>query len=274
MASEARPAGKVPPRPPPRSPRPPPPWSGKSEGQLQLAKVARKVKRYDDMRNAMKEFVKFDHVLSVKHRQLLSEAYHKAIDERFSSWRAVFEKEGKQEDTKEMQAVTRQYRLDIGQELNGICKEALDLISEYLLPRLARRPNDSDVDTKLKMDSKIFYLQMRADYHRYLVEITEVGGQLRRERLDITRHAFHQALQTAIIYQLPDNPTRLTAVVNFSMFLFQLDDDKGAACKLAREAYEEAVKSVHSLPEHIRQKSNELLERIKENLGVWLAAEG
>jgi len=45
-------------------------------------------------------------------------------------------------------------------ELNGICKDVLDLLKDVLIP-------NSQV-----AEAKVFYMKMRGDYYRYLCEFT------------------------------------------------------------------------------------------------------
>ncbi|KAL5712938.1 hypothetical protein ACHQM5_015060 [Ranunculus cassubicifolius] len=55
--------------------------------------------------------------------------------------------------------IIRDYRSKIETELSGICEGILRLLDTRLIPSVSSG------------DSKVFYLKMKGDYHRYLAEI-------------------------------------------------------------------------------------------------------
>lgn len=69
--------------------------------------------------------------------------------------------------------------VQIEDELGGICHSILGLLDEHLIP------------TATSGESKVFYLKMKGDYHRYLAEFRV--GQDRKDEAEQTYLAYKAA---------------------------------------------------------------------------------
>ncbi|MBA0777216.1 hypothetical protein Gotri_005268, partial [Gossypium trilobum] len=76
-------------------------------------------------------------------------------------------------------AVIRDYRAKIESELSSICGGILKLLGTTLIPSASGG------------DSKVFYLKMKGDYHRYLAEFKT--GAERKEAAESTLTAYKSA---------------------------------------------------------------------------------
>ncbi|KAK8696838.1 hypothetical protein V6N13_001962 [Hibiscus sabdariffa] len=87
-------------------------------------------------------------------------AYKNVIDARRASWRIVSFIEQKEESrgNEDHVAIIHDYRTKIKSELSTICGGILKLLDSRLIPSASAK------------DSKVFYLKMKGDYHRYLAE--------------------------------------------------------------------------------------------------------
>lgn len=74
--------------------------------------------------------------------------------------------------------------MQIEDELGGICQSILGLLDEHLIP------------TATSGESKVFYLKMKGDYHRYLAEFRV--GQERKDEAEQTYLAY-KAAQVQVI---------------------------------------------------------------------------
>ena len=98
-------------------------------------------------------------------------AYKNVVGARRSSWRVISSIEQKAEGSEKKQQMAKEYREKVEQELSDICNDVLvqfiwkfkliillikNLLDKYLVPK-AGNP-----------ESKVFYLKMKGDYHRYL----------------------------------------------------------------------------------------------------------
>lgn len=119
--------------------------------------------------------------LSVEERNLLSVAYKNVIGARRASWRIISSIEAKEESKGNQDHVSRirKYRATVEEELQKICNSILELLDTYLIPTAATG------------ESKVFYLKMKGDYHRYLAEFKT--GQDREEAAEATMLAYKAA---------------------------------------------------------------------------------
>ncbi|CAJ0561318.1 unnamed protein product, partial [Mesorhabditis spiculigera] len=88
---------------------------------------------------------------------------------------------------------------------------------------------------------------MRGDYFRYLGEI--LLGDDRKALVEKAEQAYNEAFVIAKENMVPTHPIRLGLALNFSVFYYELAGNQQKACKMAREAFDEAVKGLDSLNE-------------------------
>lgn len=143
-----------------------------------MAKLAEQAERYDEMVEFME---KVTDELTVEERNLLSVAYKNVIGARRASWRIISSIEQKEESRGNEDHVTviKDYRSKIEAELSKICDGILKLLDSRLIPSASSG------------DSKVFYLKMKGDYHRYLAEF-KTGGE-RKEAAESTLTAYKSA---------------------------------------------------------------------------------
>jgi len=111
------------------------------------------------MLDYMKYVVLTGQDLSIEERNLLSVAYKNSVGSRRTAWRAISSIEQKEESkgSKHLNLL-RDYKKKIETELNKFCNDILSLIENNLVKN-ATQP-----------ESKVFFLKMKGDYHRYISE--------------------------------------------------------------------------------------------------------
>lgn len=173
-----------------------------------MAKLAEQAERYDEMVTEMKKVAQMvaEQELSVEERNLLSVAYKNVIGARRASWRIISNIEQKEESKGNSSQVERikKYRLSVRpsaerrrvtaapsraaptrervqveDELEEICLSILDLLDNHLIPSATTG------------ESKVFYLKMKGDYHRYLAEFKTENA--RKESAEHTLLAYKAA---------------------------------------------------------------------------------
>jgi len=148
-----------------------------------MAKLAEQAERYEEMVEFMEKVSASaeSEELTVEERNLLSVAYKNVIGARRASWRIISSIEQKEESrgNEDHVAVIRDYRSKIEAELSNICDGILKLLDTRLVPSAASG------------DSKVFYLKMKGDYHRYLAEFKT--GADRKEAAESTLSAYKAA---------------------------------------------------------------------------------
>ena len=128
-----------------------------------MAKLAEQAERYEEMVQFMEKLVEAAtpaSELTVEERNLLSVAYKNVIGSLRASWRIVSSIEQKEEGRRndDHAALVRDYRAGVEAELSAVCAGVLRLLESSLVPSAA------------SAESKVFYLKMQGDYHRYLAE--------------------------------------------------------------------------------------------------------
>lgn len=154
------------------------------EEYVYMAKLAEQAERYEEMVEFMEKVsaaVPSSDELTVEERNLLSVAYKNVIGARRASWRIISSIEQKEESrgNEDHVATIRDYRSKIESELSSICDGILKLLDSKLIPAAAVG------------DSKVFYLKMKGDYHRYLAEFKTCAE--RKEAAENTLNAYKAA---------------------------------------------------------------------------------
>nr|KJB10359.1 hypothetical protein B456_001G197200 [Gossypium raimondii] len=153
------------------------------EENVYMAKLAEQAERYEEMVEFMEKVVKAVNVeeLTVEERNLLSVAYKNVIGARRASWRIISSIEQKEESkgNGDHVAIIKEYRGKIEAELSKICDGILSLLESHLIPSASTA------------ESKVFYLKMKGDYHRYLAEFKT--GVERKEAAESTLLAYKSA---------------------------------------------------------------------------------
>ncbi|KAK8482714.1 hypothetical protein V6N13_123437 [Hibiscus sabdariffa] len=154
------------------------------EQNFYKAKLAEQAERYEEMVKFMEAVVysvAAPDELTVEERNLLSVAYKNVIGARRASWRIVSSIEHKEEGrgNADHVSIIREYRAKIETELSEICAGILKLLDDKLIPAAGSG------------NSKVFYLKMKGDYHRYLAEFST--GDVRKAAAENTLSAYKSA---------------------------------------------------------------------------------
>ncbi|CAF2098722.1 hypothetical protein BRARA_E01843 [Brassica rapa] len=231
--------------------------SSSREEFVYLAKLAEQAERYEEMVEFM-EKVAEGVELSVEERNLLSVAYKNVIGARRASWRIISSIEQKEESRGNDDHVTtiRDYRSKIESELSKICDGILKLLDSRLIPA-----------SSANGDSKVFYLKMKGDYHRYLAEFKT--AQDRKDAAEHTLTAYKAAQDIATSDLPPTHPIRLGLALNFSVFYYEILNSPDRACSLAKQAFDEAIAELDTLGEESYKDSTLIMQLLRDNLTLW-----
>ncbi|KAL5230064.1 hypothetical protein ABZP36_028840 [Zizania latifolia] len=234
---------------------------GAREEMVYMAKLAEQAERYEEMVEFMEKVVTAVGAgggeLTVEERNLLSVAYKNVIGARRASWRIVSSIEQKEEGrgAAAHAAAARGYRGRVEAELSNICAGILRLLDERLVPAAAA------------VDSKVFYLKMKGDYHRYLAEFKT--GAERKDAADATLTAYQAAQDIAVKELSPTHPIRLGLALNFSVFYYEILNSPDRACTLAKQAFDEAISELDTLGEESYKDSTLIMQLLRDNLTLW-----
>ncbi|KAF6152111.1 hypothetical protein GIB67_031433, partial [Kingdonia uniflora] len=224
-----------------------------------MAKLAEQAERYEEMVEFMEKVTANVEAeeLTVEERNLLSVAYKNVIGARRASWRIISSIEQKEESrgNEDHVLTIRDYRSKIETELSSICDGILKLLDTRLTPSASSG------------DSKVFYLKMKGDYHRYLAEFKT--GAERKEAAENTLSAYKSAQDIATAELAPTHPIRLGLALNFSVFYYEILNSPDRACSLAKQAFDEAIAELDTLGEESYKDSTLIMQLLRDNLTLW-----
>jgi 14-3-3 protein epsilon len=221
------------------------------------AKLAEQAERYEEMVESMKKVAKMDQELTVEERNLLSVAYKNLIGARRASWRIITNIESKEESKSEnsKMALIKKYRSQVEKELRDICQDILDLLDKNLLANA------------VSGESKVFYLKMKGDYHRYKAEFATQED--RKEAAENSLVAYTKANDIAQNELPPTHPIRLGLALNFSVFYYEILNTPERACRLAKQAFDDAIAELDTLNEDTYKDSTLIMQLLRDNLTLW-----
>ncbi|CAN4115696.1 unnamed protein product [Withania somnifera] len=230
------------------------------EENVYMAKLAEQAERYEEMVQFMEKVstsLGTSEELTVEERNLLSVAYKNVIGARRASWRIISSIEQKEESrgNEEHVKCIKEYRSKIESELSNICCGILKLLDSNLIPSASNG------------DSKVFYLKMKGDYHRYLAEFKTRAE--RKEAAESTLSAYKAAQDIANAELAPTHPIRLGLALNFSVFYYEILNSPDRACNLAKQAFDEAIAELDTLGEESYKDSTLIMQLLRDNLTLW-----
>lgn len=237
------------------------------ETLISRAKLAEQAERYDDMAAAMKKVTEMPstEALTTEERNLLSVAYKNIVGAKRSSWRVISSIEQKATDKEELAS---SYRKKIEEELQVVCQEVLDLLDNNLVKPALEEYEDEKIDEKT--ESAVFYLKMKGDYYRYLAEVAIKDDK--DKVVDKANESYDKASEVSN-HLKPTNPIRLGLALNYSVFHYEIQNNPGKACELAKSAFDEAIAQLDSLPEDSYKDSTLIMQLLRDNLTLWTSNE-
>ncbi|XP_026666268.2 14-3-3-like protein GF14 kappa isoform X1 [Phoenix dactylifera] len=225
-----------------------------------FAKLAEQAERYDDMAGFMKKIMQRTpsfRGFTVEERGMFVVAYKNVVGARRTAWRIVSSIEQKEERRRNEanSAVLKDYRGQIEADLASICGEVLGLLDSQLIPSAG------------SSESKVFYLKMKGDYHRYLAEF-KVGEERRQAAKDAAA-AYNAAQDIANVALAPTHPFRLGLDLNFSVFFHDIMKSTETACRMAKQAFEGAFADLDNLGEDFYRDATLIMRLLRDNLTLW-----
>merc|ERR1740133_575874 len=67
----------------------------------------------------------------------------------------------------------------------------------------------------------------------------------------------------------PTHPIRLGLALNFSVFQYEVQSKQQEACKLAKEAFDNAIAELDTLDEESYKDSTLIMQLLRDNLTLW-----
>jgi len=237
--------------------------SGMDSSKLEaLSQAAEAAERYEDMVQIMNALVsrKLDEKeeLSSDVRNLLSVAYKNVVGAKRSSWRML--NEDMTFDVKSV--ILDDFKKQVESELESTCQEVLKILIELSKQNEERLKDKQDNDLN---ECQVFYLKMIGDYYRYLTEAFRDN----KDYKDSCNKYYNDAMALAKEHLEATHPTRLGLALNFSVCHYEILEQKDEACKLAKEAFDDAIEKLDSLNDASYKDSTLIMQLLRDNLTIW-----
>ncbi|KAM1853619.1 hypothetical protein ACFX15_009039 [Malus domestica] len=179
------------------------------EQYVYLAKLSEQAERYEEMVQFMEKLVVGSTPaveLTVEERNLLSIAYKN-------------KEEGRKNE--EHVPLINEYRSKVESKLSDVYASILKLLDSNLVPLASAS------------ESKVFYLKMKGDYHRYMAEFK--SAEKRKIAAENTMLAYKAAQDIVLAVLSPTHPIRLGLALNFSVFYYEILNQSDKACIMAKQ---------------------------------------
>lgn len=227
------------------------------ERHVYLAKLAWRAGRFQEMAEHMQAVGRLQQELSREERNLLSVAFKSFVDFRRTSLRTITRiANAERVKAREPQAqYAAEYGARIAAELLRICHDIAGLLGSVLIPRATTA------------EQRAFYLLVKADHHRYAAEFSE--GAVRAAESRDADAAYREALEMAKSNLVAPHPIRLSVVLNYSVFRYEILREPDEAYRMAIEAFQSAIQELSNVAEESRSDSNVQLKLLQENLLRW-----
>ena len=108
---------------------------------------------------------------------------------------------------------------------------------------------------------------MKGDYYRYIAEFTE--GEGKTNAANNAHDAYKEAMGVASTDLAVTHPIRLGLALNFSVFHYEVLNNPEEACKMARQAFEDAIAELDSVSEDSYKDSTLIMQLLRDNLTLW-----
>jgi len=239
--------------------------SGDEKTLEALSQAAEAAERYEDMVMIMEKLVasKLEKKaeLTPDQRNLLSVAYKNVVGAKRSSWRVL--NEDNQFD--EAENLVQNYKKRVESELEGTCKQILEVLQKLSDQNADRMESESDEDKKKALEEcQVFYLKMIGDYYRYLTEAFPTD-----EYKDNCSKFYEDAMKIAEEGLEATHPTRLGLALNYSVCHYEILEQPKKACDLAKKAFDEAIEKLDSLSDVSYRDSTLIMQLLRDNLTIW-----
>jgi 14-3-3 protein epsilon len=220
-----------------------------------LSRVAEQADRFEDMFKHLKGAIKLKNDdFSADERNLLSVGFKNLIGSRRTALRNI-SAIAQNPKYAHFQEALEKYRTKIQNELYQQCVDITGTIENNILPNCDK-----------KAESKCFFYKMIADYYRYIAESAK--GEKLQEVSDSALEYYEKAMEEGNSLK-SYSPTKLGLALNFSVFYFEVRDNKDEAIKLAEKALSEANDGIDDADQEIYRDAKGIIDLLSENLELW-----
>jgi 14-3-3 protein epsilon len=109
---------------------------------------------------------------------------------------------------------------------------------------------------------------MKGDYFRYLGEF--LAGDNRKRVIQEAQDSYKESNVEAENLK-STHPIRLSLILNWSVFYYEILSSPDIACKLAKQAFDNAIADLDGLEEDEYRDSATIMQLLRDNLTLWMS---
>merc|ERR1719456_1572434 len=94
-------------------------------------------------------------------------------------------------------------------------------------------------------------------------------GEDKKAAAESARVAYDEAMTAAEKELAVTHPIRLGLALNFSVFHYEVLGNSEEACKMARQAFEDAIAELDSVGEESYKDATLIMQLLRDNLTLW-----
>ena len=91
----------------------------------------------------------------------------------------------------------------------------------------------------------------------------------RKSAAEHSLEAYKAASALAINGLAPSHPVRLGLALNLSVFYYEILGSQGCACRVARQAFDDAVTDLGSSRNETYKESTLIMQLLRDNIKLW-----
>jgi 14-3-3 protein epsilon len=195
--------------------------------------------------------------LTIDERNILSVAFKNVVGTRRAAWRVIslIERKENKKGAQTNADKASNYKRIIESELTSKCRDILTLIQSTLIKNAKSE------------EGKVFLYKMLGDYHRYIAEYSTDNEKDNAASKAATN--YEQAQQLANSCLQSTHPMRLGLALNFSVFYYEIKQNASQACKMARDAFDEAIADLDDIDDDFYKDATLIMQLLRDNLTLW-----
>lgn len=222
-----------------------------------MAQILDSTDRHEDMLKYVKRFVELSPELTLNECQLLSVAYKKLVGQCRAGLRSlslIIEQEKQTGSTKHDEHL-QAFRNELMSDLEKYCFDLIDLIDRLLIP------------SSKTVETKVFYLKLKADYYRYLCEAKD--GDPNDDSVKKAKETYLSAIDITEKEIPPTDPSSLGLFLNYSVFLYEILKEKENAINLAQKILDDVGPKIDDNSPQSFREASQTLHLLRDNISLW-----
>lgn len=108
---------------------------------------------------------------------------------------------------------------------------------------------------------------MKGDYYRYIAEYA--SSEQKNKAADEALKSYESANNLSQTALVATHPIRLGLALNYSVFYYEIKQNANKACKMARDAFDEAIADLDNVEDDFYKDATLIMQLLRDNLTLW-----